>query len=84
VSFSGAVKDRGGLLIAAVSGTFFLDEIGEMSLARQGKLLRVIQEREVLPVGSTKAVAVDTRIAEATNKELEEEVTRGDFGSDFY
>lgn len=83
-SFTGAVRDKDGLLVAAASGTFFLDEIGEMSPATQVKLLRAIQEREVLPVGSTKAVAVDTRIVAATNKDLEEEVTRGGFRSDLY
>ncbi|MGY8778882.1 MAG: sigma-54-dependent transcriptional regulator [Longimicrobiales bacterium] len=83
-AFTGAVRDKDGLLVAAASGTFFLDEIGEMSPATQVKLLRAIQEREVLPVGSTKAVAVDTRIVAATNKDLEEEVARGGFRRDLY
>ncbi len=83
-SFTGAVKDKDGLLVAAGGGTFFLDEIGEMSPAIQVKLLRAIQEREVIPVGATKAVPVDARIVAATNRDLEEEITRGSFRSDLY
>jgi len=83
-SFTGAVKDKDGLLVAAGGGTFFLDEIGEMSPSTQVKLLRAIQEREVIPVGSTKAVPVDVRIIAATNRDLEEEITRGAFRSDLY
>jgi len=83
-SFTGAVKDKDGLLVAAEGGTFFMDEIGEMSPATQVKLLRAIQEREVIPVGSTKAVPVDVRILAATNRELETEIERGQFRSDLY
>ncbi len=83
-SFTGAVKDRDGLLVAAAGGTFFLDEIGEMSPATQVKLLRAIQEREVIPVGSTQSVPVDVRIVAATNRDLEEEIGRGSFRSDLY
>ena len=83
-SFTGAVKDKDGLLVAAARGTFFLDEIGEMSPATQVKLLRAIQEREVIPVGATKAVPVDVRIIAATNRDLEEEISRGGFRSDLY
>lgn len=83
-SFTGAVKDKDGLLVAAAGGTFFLDEIGEMSPSTQVKLLRAIQEREVIPVGSTKAVPVDVRIIAATNRDLEEEINRGGFRSDLY
>jgi DNA-binding NtrC family response regulator len=83
-SFTGAVKDKDGLLVAAARGTFFLDEIGEMSAATQVKLLRAIQEREVIPVGATQAVPVDVRIVAATNRDLEEEITRGAFRSDLY
>ena len=83
-SFTGAVKDTEGLLVAAAGGTFFLDEIGEMSAATQVKLLRTIQEREVTPVGSTKAVPTDVRIIAATNRDLEEEIARGAFRSDLY
>ena len=83
-SFTGAIKDKDGLLVAAAGGTFFLDEIGEMSPATQVKLLRAIQEREVIPVGATKAVSVDVRIIAATNRDLEEEIVRGRFRSDLY
>jgi DNA-binding NtrC family response regulator len=83
-SFTGAVKDKEGLLLAASGGTLFLDEIGEMSPSTQVRLLRAIQEREVIPVGSTKAVQVDVRIIAATNRDLEEEITRGQFRSDLY
>jgi two-component system response regulator HydG len=83
-SFTGAVKDKDGLLVAAQGGTFFLDEIGEMSPATQVKLLRAIQEREVIPVGATQAVAVDVRIVAATNRDLEEELRKGTFRTDLY
>ncbi len=83
-SFTGAVKDKRGLLKAAEGGTFFLDEIGEMSPATQVKLLRAIQEREVIPVGATEAVTVDVRIIAATNRELEEEIRKGAFRGDLY
>ena len=83
-SFTGAVKDKEGLLVAARGGTFFLDEIGEMTPALQVKLLRALQEREVIPVGATEAVAVDVRIVAATNRDLEEEIRRGTFRSDLY
>jgi two-component system response regulator HydG len=83
-SFTGAVKDKDGLLVAAAGGTFFLDEIGEMSPSTQVRLLRAIQEREVIPVGATKAVPVEVRIIAATNRDLEEEIMRGAFRSDLY
>ena len=83
-SFTGAVKDKEGLLVAARGGTFFLDEIGEMTPAIQVKLLRALQEREVIPVGATEAVPVDVRIIAATNRDLEEEIRRGTFRSDLY
>lgn len=83
-SFTGAVKDKDGLLVAATGGTLFLDEIGEMSPATQVKLLRAIQEREVIPVGATSTVPVDARIVAATNRDLEQEIDRGDFRSDLY
>jgi transcriptional regulator with PAS, ATPase and Fis domain len=83
-SFTGAVRDKEGLLVAARGGTFFLDEIGEMSPALQVKLLRALQEREVIPVGATEAVPVDVRIIAATNRELEDEIRRGTFRSDLY
>jgi two-component system response regulator HydG len=83
-SFTGAVRDKEGLLAAARGGTFFLDEVGEMSPATQVKLLRAIQVREVIPVGATEAVAVDVRIIAATNRDLDEEIRRGNFRSDLF
>jgi two-component system response regulator HydG len=83
-AFTGAVKDKDGLLVAANGGSFFLDEIGEMSAATQVKLLRAIQEREVIPVGATEPVTVDVRIIAATNRDLEEEIRKGAFRSDLY
>ncbi len=83
-SFTGAVKDKQGLFVAARAGTFFLDEVGEMTPATQVKLLRVLQEREVVPVGSTEPIPVDVRIIAATNRDLEEEIRRGAFRSDLY
>jgi DNA-binding NtrC family response regulator len=83
-AFTGAVKDKDGLLVAARSGTFFLDEIGEMSPALQVKLLRTLQEREVVPVGATRALDTDVRVIAATNRDLEHEMRRGTFRSDLY
>jgi two-component system response regulator HydG len=83
-SFTGAVRDKQGLFAAARGGTFFLDEVGEMPPSLQVKLLRVLQQREVIPVGATEALPVDVRIIAATNRELEEEVRRGNFRSDLY
>ncbi len=83
-SFTGAVKDKTGLFAAAASGTFFLDELGETTPSTQVKLLRVLQHREVIPVGSTEALPVDTRVIAATNRDLEEEMKRGTFRSDLF
>ena len=83
-SFTGAVKDKAGLFTAAAEGTFFLDEIGETTPATQIKLLRVLQHREVIPVGATEAIPIDTRLIAATNRDLEEEIKRGNFRSDLY
>ena len=83
-SFTGAVRDKQGLFAAARGGTFFLDEVGEMPPSLQIKLLRVIQEREVIPVGATETIPVDVRIVAATNRDLEEEVRRGHFRSDLF
>jgi two-component system response regulator HydG len=78
------VRDKDGLLVVAAGGTFFLDEVGEMSPALQVKLLRAIQEREVVPVGATDPVHIDVRIIAATNRDLEQEIRRGSFRSDLY
>lgn len=83
-SFTGAIRDRPGLFTAAAGGTFFLDEIGETTPATQVKLLRVLQHREVIPVGSTDAIPIDTRMVAATNRDLEEEIERGRFRSDLF
>ena len=83
-SFTGAVKDKSGLFTAAAKGTFFLDEIGETTPATQVKLLRVLQHREVIPVGATEAQPIDTRLLAATNRDLEEEMRRGSFRRDLY
>ena len=83
-SFTGAVRDKQGLFAAARSGTFFLDEIGEMSPATQVKLLRVLQEREAIPVGGTEAIPVDVRVVAATNRDLEDEIRQGRFRTDLY
>ncbi|MBM4188344.1 MAG: sigma-54-dependent Fis family transcriptional regulator [Gemmatimonadetes bacterium] len=83
-SFTGAVRDKQGLFAAARGGTFFMDEVGEMPPSLQIKLLRVLQEREVIPVGATEPIPVDVRIVAATNRDLEEEVRRGRFRSDLF
>ncbi|HJR63488.1 MAG TPA: sigma-54 dependent transcriptional regulator [Gemmatimonadaceae bacterium] len=83
-SFTGAVKDKVGLFAAAGKGTFFLDEIGETTPSTQVKLLRVLQQREVIPVGATEAIATDTRVIAATNRDLEEEMKRASFRSDLF
>ncbi|HEU4649566.1 MAG TPA: sigma-54 dependent transcriptional regulator [Gemmatimonadales bacterium] len=83
-SFTGAVRDKQGLFAAARGGTFFLDEVGEMPPSLQVKLLRVLQEREALPVGATEPIPVDVRIIAATNRDLEEEVRRGNFRADLF
>ena len=82
--FTGAFRDKAGLLAAAKGGTLFLDEVGEMSPALQVKLLRALQEREIVPVGATAPVPVDVRVIAATNRDLEQEIRRGAFRSDLY
>jgi two-component system response regulator HydG len=83
-SFTGAVKDKSGLFTAAAGGTFFLDELGETTASTQVKLLRVLQNREVIPVGATESQAIDTRLLAATNRDLEEEMKRGTFRGDLF
>jgi len=83
-SFTGADSDKKGLFEVADGGTLFLDEIGEMSLGLQAKLLRVLQEGEVRPIGATQQRKVDVRILCATNRSLEKEVAEGRFRQDLY
>ncbi len=83
-AFTGAVADRIGLFESANGGSIFLDEIGDISPAFQLKLLRVLQEKEIRPLGSNKRRPVDVRIVAATNKNLEEEVREGRFRQDLY
>ena len=83
-AFTGAVSDRKGKFEAATTGTLFLDEIGDMSLITQAKLLRVLQEGIVTPVGSSEPRPVDVRIVSATSKNLPEEIARGTFREDLY
>jgi DNA-binding NtrC family response regulator len=83
-SFTGAVRDKEGLFAVAKGGTFFLDEVGETSPAIQVKLLRVLQEREIIPVGGVKPIKVDVRLIAATNSDLEQGVENGKFRADLF
>jgi two-component system, NtrC family, response regulator GlrR len=83
-AFTGAVKTTRGLFTQAHGGTMFLDEIGDMPMATQSKLLRVLQERQFHPVGSEAPVAVDVRVIVATNKDLAEQVKKGLFRDDLF
>jgi len=83
-AFTGAVKDKIGLFAASASGSFFLDEIGETSPAIQAKLLRILEEKEVTPVGATKPISVDVRLIAATNARVQDMVDQGTFRSDLY
>ena len=83
-SFTGAIADKAGLFQQADSGTAFLDEIGELTPIIQTKLLRVLQEREFMPVGSAKTRQVNVRIIAATNRKLEDEIMEGRFREDLY
>lgn len=83
-SFTGANSDKDGVFVAAHGGTVFLDEVAEIPLNLQVNLLRVIQEREVKPVGSNQMVSFDTRIIAATNKDIEKEVEEGNFRDDLF
>ena len=83
-AFTGAVKDKRGLLEEANHGTIFLDEIGEMALELQSKLLRVLETGEFVKVGDTKTTHVDVRILSATNRNLKEEIASGRFREDLY
>lgn len=83
-AFTGAIRDSKGLFARAHQGTIFLDEIGDMPLSIQAKLLRVLQEQQFYPVGGEKPIKVDVRIIVATNKDLEAEVKNGSFREDLF
>ena len=83
-AFTGAVRAKDGLLSIAQGGTVFLDEVGELPVDLQAKLLRAIQEKEIRPVGSTKRVSINVRILAATNRNLEHAVAEGTFRRDLY
>lgn len=83
-AFTGADKRREGRFLQANGGTIFLDEIGEISSTMQVKLLRVLQQKEIQRVGSDETITIDVRIVAATNRNLEEEITKGNFREDLY
>jgi two-component system response regulator GlrR len=83
-SFTGAIADQRGLFVAADKGTLFLDEIGDMPLALQVKLLRVLETREVRPIGATRSTPFDVRIISATHRDLAKEKENGNFREDLY
>ena len=83
-AFSGATRDHGGLFAAAHGGSLLLDEIGDMPLALQAKLLRVLQERQVRPLGSTQAREVDVRLMSASHRDIDAAVKKGTFREDLY
>lgn len=83
-AFTGAIRSKEGLFTRADKGTIFLDEIGDMPLATQAKLLRVLQERRFYPVGGKNPVEVDIRVIVATNKDLQDEIKEGNFREDLY
>ena len=83
-AFTGADRDHAGLFVAAGKGTVFLDELGELAMATQAKLLRAIETKEVLPVGATRTVSFAARVVAATNKDIPAEVAAGRFRADLY
>lgn len=83
-SFTGALTDQEGVFQAATGGTLFLDEVSEIPLGLQGKFLRAIQEREIVPLGMTRPVKVDVRLVAASNKDLREQIRLGQFREDLF
>ena len=83
-SFTGAVRRQTGKFVSAHGGTIFLDEVGDMSPRTQAKVLRVLQNGEVEPVGAEKTIQVDVRVMAATNRDLEEEIAGGRFREDLF
>jgi two-component system response regulator HydG len=83
-AFTGASEQRKGLFQAADGGTLFIDEIGELPLGLQSKLLRAIESKRIMPVGSSQEIAVDVRLVAATNRELDAQVEKGEFRPDLY
>jgi two-component system response regulator HydG len=83
-AFTGAIRSKDGLLAIADGGTIFLDEIGELPVDLQAKLLRALQEKEIRPVGGTKSIPINVRILAATNKDLEQCVAQGTFRRDLF
>jgi len=83
-SFTGAVKDQAGHFVACEGGTFFLDEVGELAAATQVKLLRALQEREIIPIGASEPIEIDVRLVAATNTDLERAVNEGRFRHDLF
>jgi len=83
-AFTGAMQSKEGLLAIAEGGTVFLDEVGELPVDLQAKMLRALQEKEIRPVGSTKRIPINVRILAATNKDLEQGVAQGSFRRDLY
>ncbi|MBD3237886.1 MAG: response regulator [Candidatus Eisenbacteria bacterium] len=83
-SFTGAVKDQAGHFVACEQGTFFLDEVGEMAPATQVKILRALQEREIIPIGASESIKIDVRLVAATNADLERAVEEGNFRHDLF
>jgi DNA-binding NtrC family response regulator len=83
-AFTGATQNKDGLMVIAEGGTIFLDEVGELPIDLQAKLLRAIQEKEIRPVGSTRRIPINVRILAATNRDLEQAVMQGAFRRDLY
>ena len=83
-AYTGASRERVGLIQSAAEGTLFLDEIGDMPLPLQAKLLRVLQERRVRPIGAEQHVSVNLRVVSATHRDLQEEITKGNFREDLF